>query len=134
MIITKKEFKDAVKKLVIESVNFKPDVILKLMTPEELEERDRDTATKLTNFYDGIIKRLYQNTEEWEFNEDEFSKVSDDVIENMELHGITEFLNGLLVTTSLLRFFDILDIKKEPQEQEKEFDVEEILKEAGGGV
>lgn len=129
MIITKNEFKDAVKKLVIESVNFKPEVILKLMTPEQLDERDRDTATKLTNFYDGIIKRLYQNTEEWEFNEDEFSKVCDDVIENMELHGITEFIDGLLVTTSLLRFFDILDIKKEPQE--KEFDVEEILREAG---
>ena len=132
MIITKKEFKDAVKNIIVDAIKSTNDP---MFTKEENKEADRNIATAMTDFYSRMITKLFAGREEWEANKEELSEsmkqCSD---ERMQEHpSFTTALENIECLTSILELLrTIAGNEEETQEpQEKEFDVEEILREAG---
>lgn len=131
MIITKKEFKDAVKNIIVDAIKSTNDP---MFTEEENKEADRNIATAMTDFYSRMIKKLFADREEWEANKEELSDSMNQCgDERMQEHpSFTTALENIACITSvgeLLRM--IVGNEDEEETQEKEFDVEEILKEAG---
>lgn len=132
MIITKKEFKDAVKNIIVDAIKSTNDP---MFTKEENKEADRNIATAMTDFYSRMITKLFAGREEWEANKEELSEsmkqCSD---ERMQEHpSFTTALENIACLTSIVELLrTIAGNEEETQEpQEKEFDVEEILREAG---
>ena len=70
MIITKKEFKDAVKNIIVDAIKSTNNT---MFTKEENKEADRNIATAMTDFYSRMITKLFAGREEWEANKEELS-------------------------------------------------------------
>lgn len=107
-----------------------------MFTKEENKEADRNIATAMTDFYSRMITKLFAGREEWEANKEELSdsmnQCSD---ERMQEHpSFTTALENIACITSvgeLLRLIAGNEEEETQEQQEKEFDVEEILREAG---
>lgn len=133
MIITKKEFKDAVKNIIVDAIKSTNDP---MFTKEENKEADRNIATAMTDFYSRMITKLFAGREEWEANKEELSdsmnQCSDERIQKHP--SFTTALENIACITSvgeLLRTITGNEEEETQEPQEKEFDVEEILREAG---
>lgn len=70
MIITKKEFKDAVKNIIVDAIKSTNNP---MFTKEENKEADRNIATAMTDFYSRMITKLFAGREEWEANKEELN-------------------------------------------------------------
>ena len=127
MIITKKEFKDAVKKVIIEAVKETRDPNF---TEEENKVADKKIATGMTEFYSKLIVKLYG--QEWIYNKEEaFDNANTILNERMANNDAIETIfENLAYTASVLRLFAMLKENEQEETVPKEFDVEEILKEA----
>ena len=133
MIITKKEFKDAVKNIIVDAIK---STNVPMFTKEENKEADRNIAIAMTDFYSRMITKLFEGREEWEVNKEELSdsmnQCSDERMQ--EYPSFTTILGNIACITSVGELFRTIAGNKEEETQEpqeKEFDVEEILKEAG---
>ena len=108
MIITKKEFKDAVKKVIIEAVK---ETRNPNFTEEENKVADKKIATGMTEFYSKLIVKLYgQDNEEWIYNKEEaFDNANTILNERMANNDAIETIfENLAYTTSMLRFLQCL--------------------------
>lgn len=130
MIITKKEFKDAVKKVIIEAVKETRDPNF---TEEENKVADKKIATGMTEFYSKLIVKLYgQDNEEWIYNKEEAFDNANTILNERIANNdaIETIFENLVYTASVLRLFAMLKENEQEETVPKEFDVEEILKEA----
>lgn len=131
MIITKKEFKDAVKNIIVDGIN---NTRQENITEEENAKANKELTTMLTDYFEKVIRNIFCG-ENWTYSKDELANVSGSVLNdrfssNPEPLVFMENLACIASTTSLI---NILEEKRQEEEpQEKEFDVEEILKEAKG--
>lgn len=131
MIITKKEFKDAVRKVIIEAVKETRDPNF---TEEENKVADKNIATGMTDFYSKLIAELYgQDNEEWIYNmEEAFDNANTILNERMANNNAAETVfENLAYAASVVRLLRMLEENEQEETVPKEFDVEEILKEAG---
>lgn len=131
MIITKKEFKDAVRKVIIEAVKETRDPNF---TEEENKVADKNIATGITDFYSKLIAKLYgQDNEEWIYNmEEAFDNANTILNERMANNNAAETVfENLAYAASVVRLLRMLEENEQEETVPKEFDVEEILKEAG---
>lgn len=131
MIITKKEFKDAVKKVIIEAVKETRDPNF---TEEENKVADKNIATGMTEFYSKLIVKLYgQDNEEWLYNKEEAFDNANTILNERIANNdaIKTVFENLAYTASVLRLFAMLKENKQEETVSKEFDVEEILREVG---
>lgn len=129
MIITKKEFKDVVKEIIIDGINStrQEDV-----TEEKNAEADKKLATMLTDYFEKVIRNIFCG-ENWTYSKDELATVSGSVLndrfsDNPEPLVLMENFACIASTGLLIKMLEEKMQEEEPQE--KEFDVEEILKEA----
>ena len=131
MIITKKEFKDAVKKIIVDGIS---NTRQENVTEEKNAETDKKVATVLTDYYEKVIRNIFRG-ENWTYSKDELANVSALVL-NDRFSDNPEplvFMENLACIASTRLLINILEEKRQEEEpQEKEFDVEEILKEAKG--
>lgn len=131
MIITKKEFKDAVRKVIIEAVKETRDPNF---TEEENKVADKNIATGMKDFYSKLIAKLYgQDNEEWIYNmEEAFDNANTILNERMANNNAAETVfENLAYAASVVRLLRMLEENEQEETVPKEFDVEEILKEAG---
>lgn len=131
MIITKKEFKDAARKVIIEAVKETRDPNF---TEEENKVADKNIATGMTDFYSKLIAKLYgQDNEEWIYNmEEAFDNANTILNERMANNNAAETVfENLAYAASVVRLLRMLEENEQEETVPKEFDVEEILKEAG---
>lgn len=131
MIITKKEFKDAVRKVIIEAVK---ETRNPNFTEEENKVADKNIATGMTDFYSKLIAKLYgQDNEEWIYNmEEAFDNANTILNERMANNNAAETVfENLAYVASVVRLLRMLEENEQEETVPKEFDVEEILKEAG---
>ena len=129
MIITKKEFKDAVKNIIVDGIN---NTRQENITEEKNAEADKKLATVLTDYYEKVIRNIFHE-DCWTYNEAELTRVSTSVLDDRISNNPEPlvFMENMacIATTRLL--INMLEEKMQEEEpQEKEFDVEEILKEA----
>lgn len=88
----------------------------------------------MTEFYSKLIVKLYgQDNEEWIYNKEEaFDNANTILNERMANNDAIETIfENLAYTASVLRLFTMLKENEQEETVPKEFDVEEILKEAG---
>mgnify|MGYP005855216963 CR=1 FL=1 len=131
MIITKKEFNDAVKEIIVNGIN---NTQPENMTEEEKTKADKELTTMLTDYFEKVIRNIFCG-ENWTYSKDELANVSgsvlnDRVSDNPEPLVFMENLACVATTRVLINMLEEKMQEEEPQE--KEFDVEEILKEAKG--
>lgn len=131
MIITKKEFKDTVKNIIVDVIN---NTRQENVTEEKNAEADKKLATVLTDYYEKVIRNIFCG-DCWTYSEDELTRVSTSVLDNRIFNNPEPlvFMENMacIATTRLL--INMLEEKMQKEEpQEKEFDVEKILKEAKG--
>lgn len=127
----KKEFKDAVRKVIIEAVKETRDPNF---TEEENKVADKNIATGMTDFYSKLIAKLYgQDNEEWIYNmEEAFDNANTILNERMANNNAAETVfENLAYAASVVRLLRMLEENEQEETVPKEFDVEEILKEAG---
>ena len=131
MIITKTEFKDTVKEIIVNGIsNTQPEN----MTEEENTKSDKELTIMLTDYFEKVIRNIFCG-ENWTYSKDELATVSGSVLndrfsDNPEPLVLMENF-ACIASTGLL--INMLEEKMQEEEpQEKEFDVEEILKEAKG--
>ena len=128
MIITKKEFKDTVKKIIVDGIS---NTRQENVTEEKNAEADKKLATVLTDYYEKVIRNIFRG-ENWTYSEDELANVSASVLND----GFSDnpeplvFMENLACIASTRLLINILEEKRQ-EEEPQEFDVEEILKEAG---
>mgnify|MGYP001215959439 FL=1 len=131
MIITKKEFKDTVKEIIVNVIN---NTQPENMTEEEKTKADKELTTMLTDYFEKVIRNIFCG-ENWTYSKDELANVSGSVL-NDRVSDNPEplvFMENLACIASTASLINILEEKRQEEEpQEKEFDVEEILKEAKG--
>lgn len=130
-IITKKEFKDAVKEIIVNGIN---NTQPENMTEEEKTKADKELTTMLTDYFEKVIRNIFRG-EKWTYSKDELANVSvlvlnDRFPDNPEPLVFMENLACVASTGLLVNMLEEKMQKEEPQE--KEFDVEKILKEAKG--
>lgn len=131
MIITKKEFKDAVRKVIIEAVKETRDPNF---TEEENKVADKNIATGMAEFYSKLIVKLYGlDNEEWTYNREEvFDNANTILNERMANNNTVETaIENLAYAANVVRLWGMLKENEQEETVPKEFDVEEILKEAG---
>lgn len=128
MNITKKEFKDAVKDIIVNGINnTQPENV----TEEENTKADKELATMLTDYFEKVIRNIFCG-ENWTYSKDELATVSGSVLndrfsDNPEPRVLMENFACIASTGLLIKMLEEKMQEEEPQE--KEFDVEEILKE-----
>lgn len=131
MIITKKEFKDAVKEIIVNEIN---NTQQENATEEENTKADKEITTMLTDYFEKVIRNIFCG-ENWTYSKDELANVSGSVL-NDRFSDNPEplvFMENLACVASTRLLINMLEEKMQEEEpQEKEFDVEEILKEAKG--
>lgn len=131
MIITKKEFKDAVKEIIVNGIN---NTQPENMTEEEKTKADKELTTMLTDYFEKVIRNIFCG-ENWTYSKDELANVSGSVL-NDRFSDNPEplvFMENLACVASTGLLVNMLEEKMQEEEpQGKEFDVEEILKEAKG--
>ena len=129
MIITKKEFKDAVKNIIVDGIN---NTQQQNITEEENAKANKELTTMLTDYFEKVIRNIFCG-ENWTYSKDELANVSGSVL-NDRFSDNPEplvFMENLACIASTASLINILEEKMQEEEpQEKEFDVEEILKEA----
>lgn len=130
MIITKKEFKDAVKEIIVNGIN---NTQPENMTEEEKTKADKELTTMLTDYFEKVIRNIFRG-EKWTYSKDELANVSglalnDRFSDNPEPLVFMENMACIATTRVLINMLEEKMQEEEPQE--KEFDVEEILREAG---
>ena len=129
MIITKKEFKDAVKEIIVNGIN---NTKQENITEEENTKADKKLTTMLTDYYEKVIRNIFCG-DCWTYSKDELANVSGSVL-NDRFSDNPEplvFMENLACVASTGLLVNMLEEKMQEEEpQEKEFDVEEILKEA----
>lgn len=76
MIITKKEFKDAVKEIIVNGIN---NTQQENATEEENAEADKKVATVLTDYYEKVISNIFCG-DCWTYSKDELATVSGSVL------------------------------------------------------
>ncbi len=131
MIITKKEFKDAVKKVIIEAVK---EIRDPNFTEEENKVADKNIATVLTDYYEKVISNIFCG-DCWTYSKDELTTVSGSVLNDRFSNNPEPlvFMENVMCVVNTRLLINMLEEKMQEEEpQEKEFDVEEILKEAKG--
>lgn len=72
MIITKKEFKDAVKEIIVNGIN---NTQPENMTEEEKTKADKELTTMLTDYFEKVIRNIFRG-EKWTYSKDELANVS----------------------------------------------------------
>ena len=104
------------------------------MFTEDINSEDyKKLATVLTDYYEKVIRNIFCG-DCWTYSEDELTRVSTSVLDyrisnNPEPLVFMENM-ACIATTRLL--INMLEEKMQEEEpQEKEFDVDEILREAG---
>lgn len=130
MIITKKEFKDAVKKIIVDGIN---NTRQENVTEEKNAETDKELTTMLTDYFEKVIRNIFCG-ENWTYSKDELATVSGSVLNDRFSDNPDPllFMENMACIASTRLLISILEEKRQEEEpQEKEFDVEEILKEAG---
>lgn len=129
MIITKKEFKDAVKKIIIEAVE---ETRNPNFTEEENKVADKNIATGMTELYNKLTVKLYGDGEEWTYNKEEATDNANQILnERMEKKCSFEtILENMAYAASVMLLLSRLRENEQEETVPKEFDVEEILKEA----
>ena len=132
MIITKKEFKDVVKEIIIDGIN---NTRQEDVTEEKNAEADKKLATALTDYYGKVIRNIFCG-DCWTYSGDELARASASILSD-NLSNNPEplvFMENMACVASTRLLINILEEKmeevQEEEVQEKEFDVEEILKEA----
>ena len=129
MIITKKEFKDAVKEIIVNGIN---NTQPENMTEEEKTKADKELTTMLTDYFEKVIRNIFRG-EKWTYSKDELANVTGLVL-NDRFSDNPEplvFMENLACVASTGLLVNMLEEKMQEEEpQEKEFDVEKILKEA----
>lgn len=131
MIITKKEFKDAVKEIIVNGIN---NTQQENATEEENTKADKELTTMLTDYFEKVIRNIFCG-ENWTYSEDELTRVSTSVLDNRISNNPEPlvFMENMVCIATTRLLINILEEKMQEEEpQEKEFDVEEILKEAKG--
>lgn len=131
MIITKKEFKDAVKEIIVNAIN---NTKQENITEEENTKADKKLTTMLTDYYEKVIRNIFCG-DCWTYSEYELTRVSTSVLDNRISNNPEPlvFMENMACIASTRLLINILEEKMQEEEpQEKEFDVEEILKEAKG--
>lgn len=130
MIITKKEFKDAVKNIIVDGIN---NTRQENITEEENAKANKELTTMLTDYFEKVIRNIFCG-ENWTYSKDELANVSGSVL-NDRFSDNPEplvFMENLACIASTGLLINMLEEKMQEEEpQEKEFDVEEILREAG---
>jgi hypothetical protein len=130
MIITKTEFKDTVKEIIVNGIsNTQPEN----MTEEENTKSDKELTIMLTDYFEKVIRNIFCG-ENWTYSKDELATVSGSVLndrffDNPEPLVFMENMACIATTRLLIKMLEEKMQEEEPQE--KEFDVEEILREAG---
>lgn len=130
MIITKTEFKDTVKEIIVNGIsNTQPEN----MTEEENTKSDKELTIMLTDYFEKVIRNIFCG-ENWTYSKDELATVSGSVLndrffDNPEPLVFMENMACIANTRLLIKMLEEKMQEEEPQE--KEFDVEEILREAG---
>lgn len=131
MIITKKEFKDTVKEIIVNGIN---NTQPENMTEEEKTKADKELTTMFKDYFEKVIRNIFCG-ENWTYSKDELASVSGSVL-NDRVSDNPEplvFMENLACAASTGLLINMLEEKMQEEEpQEKEFDVEEILKEAKG--
>lgn len=133
MIITKKKFKETVKKVIVAELKTTQNPIF---TEEESKEVDRNIVLGVTEFYSKLIAKLYgQDNEEWIYNiEEAFANANTILNERMANNDTIETLfENLVYTASALRLFTMFKENEQEETVPKKFDVEEILEEVREG-
>lgn len=130
MIITKKEFKDTVKNIIVDGIN---NTRQENITEEENAKANKELTTMLTDYFEKVIRNIFCG-ENWTYSKDELANVSGSVL-NDRFSDNPEplvFMENLACIASTGLLINMLEEKMQEEEpQEKEFDVEEILREAG---
>lgn len=129
MIITKKEFKDAVKKIIVDGIN---NTRQENITEEENAKANKELTTMLTDYFEKVIRNIFCE-ENWTYSKDELANVSGSVLNDRfsDNPDPLVFMENMACIASTASLINILEEKRQEEEpQEKEFDVEEILKEA----
>lgn len=101
---------------------------------KRVQRCSKKIATGMTEFYSKLIVKLYgQDNEEWIYNKEEvFDNANTILNERMANNDAIETIfENLAYTASVLRLFTILKENEQEETVQKEFDVEEILREAG---
>lgn len=130
MIITKKEFKDTVKNIIVDGIN---NTRQENVTEEKNAETDKKLATVLTDYYEKVIRNIFCG-DCWTYSEDELTRVSTLVLDNRISNNPEPlvFMENMVCIATTRLLINMLEEKMQEEEpQEKEFDVEEILREAG---
>lgn len=128
MIITKKEFKDTVKNIIVDGIN---NTRQENVTEEKNEEADKKLATMLTDYYEKVIRNIFCG-DCWTYSEYELTRVSTSVLDNRISNNPEPlvFMENMACIASTRLLINMLEEKMQEEEpQEKEFDVEEIIKE-----
>lgn len=131
MIITKKEFKDTVKEIIVNGIN---NTQQENVTEEKNAEADKKVATVLTDYYEKVISNIFCG-DCWTYSKDELTTVSDSVLNDRFSNNPEPlvFMENVMCIATTRLLINMLEEKMQEEEpQEKEFDVEEILKEAKG--
>lgn len=125
----KKEFKDTVKEIIVNGIN---NTQPENMTEEEKTKSDKELTTMLTDYFEKVIRNIFCG-ENWTYSKDELATVSGSVL-NDRFSDDPEplvFMENFACIASTGLLINMLEEKMQEEEpQEKEFDVEEILKEA----
>ena len=119
MIITKKEFKDVVKKVIV-------DELKRTESEIRTSEATENLVTITTEYFEEVIRNLFCG-DCWTYSRDALMSISNTILEDR-----LTFVENLGCVANTVLVAEKLEekIKEEPQKK-KEFDVEEILKEAG---
>ena len=128
MIITKKEFKDTVKNIIVDGIN---NTRQENVTEEKNAEADKKLATVLTDYFEKVIRNIFCG-ENWTYSECELTRVSTSVLDNRISNNPEPlvFMENMACIASTRLLINMLEEKMQEEEpQEKEFDVEEIIKE-----
>ena len=127
----KKEFKDAVKKIIVEAVKETRDSDF---TEAENKVADTKMATGMTEFYSKLVVKLYgQDNEEWTYNREEVFDNANTILNERVANNdaIETVFENLVYVASVLRLLTMIKENEQEETVPKEFDVEEILREAG---
>lgn len=119
------------RKVIIEAVKETRDPNF---TEEENKVADKNIATGMTDFYSKLIAKLYgQDNEEWIYNmEEAFDNANTILNERMANNNAAETVfENLAYAASVVRLLRMLEENEQEETVPKEFDVEEILREAG---
>lgn len=98
MIITKKEFKDAVKKIIVQGIN---NTKVQNVTQEENRKADKQLVTTLTEYYEKLTRSIFCG-DCWTYSKNELLSISHSILEDREdkTHNFLTFIENLACLAS----------------------------------